>query len=568
MTTASLTLPELSERPADGVRQRVVSADFHVCSCESAVRWIADAAPKSRAEAAARYVSVANVADIMSARQDPVFSTAINGSALTVPDGMPVVWALRSMGHGIRENVRGADMMRGALEDPTIASRRHVLIAGTPEARDGLRKAFPNVNWVGELDFFYSKLTEADYEELARQYRDLDPDYAWVSLGGGNQVRFMHRFTPLAKQGVLLGVGAAFDFHAGMIPNPPEWVSRNGFEWLFRLVSEPRRLWRRYLVHNPPFLYHWMRELALGASPEPVISGQMGVATRADAPSGTPRPHFLSPAPRAKPDTPEATGEASPAAVTVVAPLYNEEECIADMMQNLDRAETLLRTSYKVEFVLVDDGSRDATARLVEQAIANRPNYRLVRHDQNRGIAAAIATGIAAASHPIVASIDADGSYDLSILQGMIPMTSAETPMVTASPYHPLGAVEGAPAWRIALSRSASRAYQWVMPQKLSCYTACFRTYHRDSVLDCTPANSGFTGVTELAWNLQRRGREIAEYPAVLRSRQAGVSKMRVSRAALGHLRLMTKIAAESTRDRVLGKPHFAGSKAETPRKV
>ncbi|MEM6654576.1 MAG: WecB/TagA/CpsF family glycosyltransferase [Planctomycetota bacterium] len=553
------------------MRQRVVSADFHVCDRDSAVRWLIDAAPADGVPASASYVCVANVTDIMDARQDPAYAEALGASGLTIPDGKPVVWALRSAGHPIRHNVRGADLMQQALDCEAIAGRRHVLIGASPKAREGVRRRFPDVNWVGEIDFTYDDLDDPGYASLAAKYDELQADYAWVSLGGGKQVRFMHRFVPLVERGVFLGIGAAIDFHAGLTPQAPRWMQTNGLEWLYRLGSEPRRLWRRYLVHNPPFLYHWVREMVVGQAAAPEVAepayksrdAALGVSMTANGPrrlaTGRTGVRHPSSAPR---------GRTRPRPVSVVVPLFNEAACVDGLMDSLGRLESLLARSYDLEFVLVDDGSTDDTVARLRPIVADLPRYRLIRHEQNRGISAAIFTGIKQATHETVASIDADGSYDLSILQGMLPLTTAATPMVTASPYHPLGGVEGAPGWRIALSRGASGIYSLVMPQRLNCYTACFRTYNRQLALQCETANDGFTGVAELAWRVQRIGGDVAEYPAVLRARQAGVSKMRVGRTALAHGRLMSRIALASCRDRLFGPPAAVDRPGDAIRKT
>ncbi|QDU90007.1 Putative N-acetylmannosaminyltransferase [Pirellulimonas nuda] len=246
-------------------RATVVGVGFDVCDYDSVVAWLGDSAYASET---ARYVCVSNVADVMDAKKDTSYASALAASALTVPDGAPVVWAMRKAGWPIRKRVYGPTLMERALESDALAERRHVLIGGSTAGRDGVRRRFPEVNWVGELDFRYDQLDDAALAELANQYAGLQPDYAWVSLGGGKQVRFMHRFAPLAPPSVLLGVGAAFDFHAGLTRQAPRWMQEGGLEWLFRLGVEPRRLWRRYLLHNPPFLYHWAREAVRPSQPK------------------------------------------------------------------------------------------------------------------------------------------------------------------------------------------------------------------------------------------------------------------------------------------------------------
>lgn len=231
--------------------------------------------------------------------------------------------------------------------------------------------------------------------------------------------------------------------------------------------------------------------------------------------------------------------------VSVVVPMYNEAECITSLMTMLVELDTELGDQHEFEFVLVDDGSNDGTALLVSEAIAEKPNYRLVQHSENRGIAAAIHTGACHASHEIVVSIDADGSYDPRLIQAMVPLLVQGVDMVTASPYHPQGTVENVPYWRLWLSRRASGLYRLGMKQKLHCYTSCFRVYRRSKILPLEPINTGFVGVAELLWRLDRQGSRIVECPATLRTRLAGHSKMRVFRSSMRHLHLISQIWRE-----------------------
>jgi dolichol-phosphate mannosyltransferase len=228
--------------------------------------------------------------------------------------------------------------------------------------------------------------------------------------------------------------------------------------------------------------------------------------------------------------------------VSVVVPLYNERDCIPQLVAALDRVEQALRERFDFEFVLVDDGSVDETVALLTAAVGDRPTWRIVRHAVNRGIAAAIQTGIRAAAHDVAASIDCDGSYDPLLLAEMAPRLVDGVDLVTASPYHPGGGVENVPRWRLQLSRLASRLYGLACRHKLTCYTSCYRVYRRDAVAPIELENERFVGVAELLWRVLERGGQVVEHPARLRARAAGQSKMRVIRAALGHLRLIMRI--------------------------
>lgn len=228
--------------------------------------------------------------------------------------------------------------------------------------------------------------------------------------------------------------------------------------------------------------------------------------------------------------------------VSLIVPVFNEKDCVASLLSSLVEADALLGEKFQFEFILVDDASTDGTPELLEAAIQEKPHFRVVRHEKNLGIAGAIYTGICCAKNEVVASIDADGSYDVSLLEQMVPLLRDEVDCVTASPYHARGSVENVPWWRLWLSRRASALYRLGMRTKLACYTSCFRVYRRSKVLPLAPENAGYVGVAELLWNLDRQGSKIVEHPAVLRTRVAGYSKMRIFRSSLNHLRLITHI--------------------------
>ena len=166
-------------------------------------------------------------------------------------------------------------------------------------------------------------------------------------------------------------------------------------------------------------------------------------------------------------------------------------------------------------------------------------DVQLIQHPTNRGIAAAIQAGIEHARSEIVASLDADCTYDPLQLLPLVRLLSEGVDLVVASPYHPEGKVVGVPAWRLALSKFASRLYRVVLRNKLHTYTSCVRVYRRSSVVDLPLSNGGFVGIVELVWQLDRRGGIIAECPAVLSVRRTGQSKMRVARTALAHARML-----------------------------
>lgn len=228
--------------------------------------------------------------------------------------------------------------------------------------------------------------------------------------------------------------------------------------------------------------------------------------------------------------------------VSVVVPIYNERECVEDLIHVLEELEAEQGHVFDFEFVLVDDGSNDGTTTILRQAVDFRDHLRVVAHAENRGIAAAIHTGIVNSQSEIVVSMDADNSYDIKLIQELVPLMTDEVDLVAASPYHPLGKVDNIPLWRLWLSQRVSNIYRLLFRTKLHCYTGCFRVYRRSSVIDHTPQNRGYVGVAELLWRVDHAGGTIIEHPAVLRKRIAGTSKMRVIREGLKHLKLMAFI--------------------------
>jgi glycosyltransferase involved in cell wall biosynthesis len=180
----------------------------------------------------------------------------------------------------------------------------------------------------------------------------------------------------------------------------------------------------------------------------------------------------------------------------------------------------------------------------MERHFGQDPTVTCLRHAQNMGIAAASLTGILASKDEAVAVIDSDCTYDPALIGAMVPLLAPDVCAITASPYHAMGAVCGVPRWRIFLSHSASRTYRFLFRNKLATYTSCFRLYRRSAVASLQLRHSGFIGVTEKLALLDKQGWKIIEVPALLEMRKFGQSKLKITRAVLGHLRLMTEIAA------------------------
>jgi N-acetylglucosaminyldiphosphoundecaprenol N-acetyl-beta-D-mannosaminyltransferase len=213
-------------------------------------RWIAAGEP--------HYVCVSGVHGVMESQRDATLRQIHNRAGLVTPDGMPLVWLSRLKGHRTVARVYGPDLMLDCCRLSVERGYRHFFyggMEGVPEllARR-LTERFPNLRIVGSYSPPFRALTPAEDEAIVRRINDAEPDIVWVGLSTPKQERWMAEHRARLRAPVLIGVGAAFDFHAGLKRQAPAWMRRSGLEWLFRLVTEPRRLWKRYLVNNPLFL--------------------------------------------------------------------------------------------------------------------------------------------------------------------------------------------------------------------------------------------------------------------------------------------------------------------------
>ena len=201
------------------------------------------------------YVCLATAHGLAEARADPSFRAILNASWLTTPDGMPLVW----LGPRGVERVYGPDLMEAVVDAGRSRGLRHFLYGGNPgvaeELRDRLVARFPGAVISGTMTPPFRDLTASEVEDLRRRVEASRPDIVWVGISTPKQERFMSGVGATLDTGVLVGVGAAFDFHSGRVRQAPRWLRHMGFEWLFRLCMEPRRLGPRYLRTNPLFLW-------------------------------------------------------------------------------------------------------------------------------------------------------------------------------------------------------------------------------------------------------------------------------------------------------------------------
>jgi N-acetylglucosaminyldiphosphoundecaprenol N-acetyl-beta-D-mannosaminyltransferase len=211
------------------------------------------------------YICVANVHSVMASREDADLRAALRFASLTVPDGQPLVWALNALGERLRDRVYGPELMDRACARAARTGLRFYLYGGRnhgalAELARMLRLRHPSLRIVGGHCPPFRPLSAAEEETVADEINRSGADVVWVGIGVPKQEKWMARMRDRLDAPVLVGVGAAFDFHGGLIPQAPDALQRLGLEWAFRLVKEPRRLWRRYLRYNPRFVLGFARQ--------------------------------------------------------------------------------------------------------------------------------------------------------------------------------------------------------------------------------------------------------------------------------------------------------------------
>lgn len=209
-------------------------------------------------ESERRYVCVTGVHGVMESQRDPELKAIHNGSGLTTPDGMPLVWLGRHAGAGHMRRVYGPDLMLALCEVAAARGWTSYFYGGkdgTAEILAGrLQARFPGLQVVGTFAPPFRPLTSQEDDDVVEAINAASPDLVWVGLSTPKQERWMAAHRARLTAPALLGVGAAFDIHAGQLRQAPPWVQQHGLEWLYRLYREPARLWRRYASMIPRFI--------------------------------------------------------------------------------------------------------------------------------------------------------------------------------------------------------------------------------------------------------------------------------------------------------------------------
>ena len=212
------------------------------------------------------YVCAVAVHAVMVAQRDAEMRQALLGSTLTVPDGMPLVWAANALGENLPHRVYGPELMRRYSQRCATQGHRVWLYGGRDQGHLvqlalRLRQRHQGIKIVGGYAPPFRPLTLEEEDAIAEQINRAKPDVLWVGIGVPKQEKWMARMREKLEVPVISAVGAAFDFHAGRISQAPSWMQDRGLEWTYRIAQEPRRLLPRYLYYNPRFMLSFARQL-------------------------------------------------------------------------------------------------------------------------------------------------------------------------------------------------------------------------------------------------------------------------------------------------------------------
>jgi len=226
--------------------------------------------------------------------------------------------------------------------------------------------------------------------------------------------------------------------------------------------------------------------------------------------------------------------------LSLIVPCYNEQTGIRPLLGVLEDVRAALGRQYSLELIFVDDGSTDGTAeRLDAELSGGRFDARVIRHERNRGLGAAIRTGFAQATGELMATTDSDCTYDPRHLIPMLTLMEQGADIVVGSSYHPQGAVHNVPWYRLVLSKNLSRLYSWVLGTRIYTYTSLMRLYRAEVIRSVPFDSDDFLAVAELLIRALLRGYRVAEYPMPLTVRQYGASKAVILRLIRDHLQFL-----------------------------
>jgi N-acetylglucosaminyldiphosphoundecaprenol N-acetyl-beta-D-mannosaminyltransferase len=251
----------LAEAAVPPASVEVLGIPLALTDYERTIEWM-DATIATRQRG---YICVAAVHTVMACQEDRELRDAVLGSDLTVPDGQPLVWAMNALGHDLSSRVYGPDLMARYCERAALTGARMFLYGGRNQGALvqlalNLRTRYPGLNIVGGYAPPFRPLTGEEEDFVLDEINRSQADVVWVGIGVPKQEKWMAAMRDRLQAPVLVGVGAAFDFHAGLVSQAPRWMQSMGLEWAYRFLQEPRRLWRRYLRYNPRFVFGFLRQ--------------------------------------------------------------------------------------------------------------------------------------------------------------------------------------------------------------------------------------------------------------------------------------------------------------------
>lgn len=227
------------------------------------IKAAAEAVCKKIDQCKGQYIIFANTHVVVMTGEDEVYAQAQKESLVTFADGFPVAYVQRRKGMKQAKRVAGPDFMTEIFETSVSKGYRHFFYGSDEKTltclKENLEQKYPGIQIVGTYSPAYSKELAKDYSQDIARINATNPDFVWIGLGAPKQELWMHRHKGQIC-GLMLGVGAGFDFHADTKKRAPLWMQRCGLEWLYRLLQEPGRLLKRYLVTNVKFVYRCIRE--------------------------------------------------------------------------------------------------------------------------------------------------------------------------------------------------------------------------------------------------------------------------------------------------------------------
>ncbi len=258
MPFVSMSRLNASERPKMNLPERVniLGVGVSVLNLDIARETIVNAL----AEKQKGYICVTEVHGVIEAQLNPKIRNIFNRSFLSTPDGMPLVWLGKMAGNKQMGRVYGPDLMAEMMNFTSKSGHTHFLYGGVEGVAQDLKlkleSRYPGIRIVGTYTPPFRPLNPEEEKQLIEQVAGARPDFFWIGISTPKQELFMAHYLDKLDTTIMVGVGAAFDFFTGRVRQAPRWIQRSGFEWLFRVLSEPRRLWRRYFVCISLFLWN------------------------------------------------------------------------------------------------------------------------------------------------------------------------------------------------------------------------------------------------------------------------------------------------------------------------